>query len=175
MRMFGILVLGLLTTVTALSAHASDETRALSDEQWSDDLQQLSSSIKEIHFKPFHVFSEAEFDVAIKELESQISRLSDADIIVAMAKIVAKLGDGHTRLHIPRLYPELALQAELGHSGTKPPKVESLRFRQSPVRFELFHDGLFVVGARPEYQHLLEQEVVYFDETPVARAFELAK
>ena len=175
MRMFGILALGLLTTVSALPSHASGETRVLSDEQWSDDLHQLSASIKEIHFKPFHVFPEAEFDAAIIELGSQIPRLSDADIIVTMAKIVAKLGDGHTRLHIPRLYPELALPAELGHSGTKPPKIESLRFRQSPVRFELFHDGLFVVGARPEYQHLLEQEVVYFDETPVDRAIELAK
>ena len=124
--------------------------RALSDQEWCGDLQQLSSAIKEIHFKPFHNVPEADFDAAIEELEARVPHMSDAEVIVGMAEIVAQLRDGHTRLHIPRLYPEFALEAELGHSGTPPPKVDSLRFRQSPVRFELFEDGLFVVSARPD-------------------------
>ena len=175
MRMRRVFTLSLLIIVTALPCHALAATRALSDQQWADDLRQLSSSIKEIHFKAFHVFSEAEFDAAIEELEAQIPRLSDADIIVNMARIVAKLRDGHSRLHIPRLYPELALPAELGHSGTPAPKFDSLRFRQSPVRFGLFDDGLFVIGATPEYRQLIKQRVLQIDETTVDRALELVR
>ena len=149
--------------------------RALSDQQWRDDLHQLSSAIKEIHFKPFHNVSEADFDAAIKDLEAQVSHMSDAEIIVGMAKIVAQLRDGHTRLHIPRLYPEFALEAELGHSGTAPPKVDSLRFQQSPVRFELFEDGLFVVSARPDYRDLIGQKVVDFGARTASEAIEAVK
>ncbi|NNF66575.1 MAG: hypothetical protein HKM98_03605 [Gammaproteobacteria bacterium] len=149
---------------------AAAEARALSDRQWIDDLQQLATSVKEIHFKPFHVVSEADFDSSVAELQSQIPGLTDKEIIVGMAKIVAMPGDGHTRLHIPRLYPQLALIAELGHSGTAAPKVDALRFMQSPVQLALFSDGLFVVAARPEYRRLISQRVLYIDETPIAEA-----
>lgn len=165
---FLILLIGLTVSVAA-------GARALSEQQWRDDLQQLSSAIKEIHFKPFHNLSEADFDAAIGELEAQVPHMSDAEIIVGMAKIVAKLRDGHTRLHIPRLYPEFALEAELGHSGTAPPKVDSLRFRQSPVRFELFEDGLFVTSARPDYRELIGRKALKFDTTAVGEAIEAVR
>ena len=164
-----------LCFLIALTPRVAVSTGALSDQQWRDDLHQLSTAVKEIHFKPFHNLSEAEFDAATKDLETQIPHMSDAEVIIGMAKIVAQLRDGHTRLHIPRLYPELALQAELGHSGTAPPKVESIRFRQSPVRFELFEDGLFVVGAHPDYLDLVGQKVLKFDTTPVAEAIEAVR
>ena len=165
----------LLCLLMLLTSSAAASARALSDQQWRDDLHQLSSAINKVHFKPFHNLSEAEFDAATKELEAQIPHMSDAEVIIDMAIIVAQLRDGHTRLHIPRLYPEFALEAELGHSGTAPPKVDSLRFRQSPVRFELFDDGLFVVGAHPDYLDLIGQKVLNFDTTPVAEAIEAVR
>ncbi len=165
---FLCLLIGLTFSVAA-------SARALSDQQWRDDLHQLSSAIKEIHFKPFHNVSEADFDAAVGELDAEVPHMSDAEVIVGMAKIVAQLRDGHTRLHIPRLYPEFALEAELGHSGTEPPKVESIRFRQSPVRFELFEDGLFIVGAHPDYLDLVGQKVLEFDTAPVTEAIEAVR
>ena len=147
----------------------------LSDTQWSEDLAQLSSAVKEIHFKPFQVLPEAEFDDAVERLNRRIPALSDAEIVVEMAKIVAALHDGHTRLQIPRLYPELALAAELGHSGTAPPRVDSLKFGQSPARFGLFDDGLFVIDAAPEYRELIGQAVRFFDATPADDAIERVK
>lgn len=164
-----------LSLLVGLTFSVAAGASALSDQQWRDDLHQLSSAIKEIHFKPFHKLSEADFDAAIGELEAQVPHMSDAEVIVGMAKIVAQLRDGHTRLHIPRLYPEFALEAELGHSGTAPPKVDSLRFRQSPVRFELFDDGLFVVGAHPDYLDLIGQKVLRFDTTTVGEAIEVVR
>ncbi|MDH3645674.1 MAG: hypothetical protein OER80_02775 [Gammaproteobacteria bacterium] len=167
--------LGLILLITSALCHASNESRTISDKLWADDLQQLVASIKETHFKPFHVLSESDFDADVARLKSQISDLSEREIIVRMAQIVARLGDGHTRLHIPRLYPELALPAELGHSGTEPPKFDSLKFGQSPVCFELFNDGLFVVAARPEYRDLITHKVLSFDKTLVDDAIERVK
>ncbi|MDH3587866.1 MAG: S41 family peptidase [Gammaproteobacteria bacterium] len=176
MEVMEIAVPTLMLLIATMTCHgASNEARTISDQQWTADLQQLATSIKTIHFKPFHVLPEVEFNAAVEQLESQIPELSEREIIVRMAEIVARLGDGHTRLHIPRLYPELALPAELGHSGTKPPKFDSLKFRQSPVRFQLFSDGLFVVAATPRHRDLIGQKVLSFDETPVDEAIEASK
>ena len=160
-----VLLLGCLLFVAASMPTASAQSRALSDEEWSADVRQLAAAIRDIHFKPFHVTTEASFDTAIEDLEARLGELSDAEIIVEMAGIVAALRDGHTRLHIPRLYPELALPAELGHTGTPPPKVASLMFRQLPVSFGLFDDGLFVIAATAPYQHLVGQQVTHFDNS----------
>ena len=146
------------------------EDRALSDEQWVADIEQLSAAIKDIHFKPFHNVTEAEFDTAIRALTESVPTRSDEEIIVAMVEIVARLQDGHTRVHIPRLYPEFALEAELGHGGTPPPKIDSLKFAQLPVQFGLFDDGLFVIDARPGHAGLIGRRVTAFDDTPVDEA-----
>ncbi len=151
-------------------AHAGD--RALTDQQWREDLKQAVTAIREIHFKPFTQVPETAFDAAVSSLNESIPQKSDAEIIVSMAKIVALLRDGHTRLHLPRQHPDLALEAELGHGGTAPPKIEALRFSQLPVRFELFADGLFVIGATEQHRALVGHRVIAFDEMPVEEAIE---
>lgn len=159
-----------------LATHLVDAgPRALSDREWREDLDQLAVAIREIHFKPFHNLPEAEFEKAVGMLADEIPEKSDAEVIVAMAAIVARLQDGHTRLHLPRLYPELALEAELGHTGTPPPRVDSIRFAQSPLRFEWFDDGVFVVGAQPDYAHLIGERVVRVDATPIDDALEAVR
>lgn len=157
---------GILLTV----APANADVRALTDAQWRADIRQMTAAIKEIHFKPFHNVTEADFDASVGALLDGLPRKSDREIIVAMAEIVAMLRDGHTRIHIPRVYPEFALEAELGHAGTPPPKIASLRFPQLPVRFELFDDGLFIIAARPEHAGLIGHRVVAFDDTGVDEA-----
>lgn len=154
-------------------AYASD--RALSDAQWRDDVEQMSGAIKDNHFKPFHNITEAEFDDAVVALKENIPGMSDEEIVVAMAEIVARLEDGHTRVHIPRLYPEFALEAELGHGGTPPPRVDSLKFSQLPVRFELFDDGLHIIAAQPGHAHLIGERVTALDDTPVDTAIEMVR
>lgn len=145
--------------VSGFGVAAADQQRALTDQQWREDLEQLSTAIKEIHFKPFHNVSEDDFDKSVESLSASIPSLSDSEIIVSMAKIVAQLQDGHTRIHLPRKYPEFALEAELGHGGTPPPKVEALKFDQLPVAFDLFEDGLFITAATAEYKHLTGRQV----------------
>jgi len=163
-----VTVCHVILLLAAAPAFAGD--RALSDEQWEADIEQMSAAIKDVHFKPFHNVAEAEFDRAIQALTGDVPIMTDEEIIVAMARIVARLQDGHTRVHIPRLYPELALEAELGHGGTPPPKVESLKFAQLPVQFGLFDDGLYVIAALPGHAGMIGQQVTAFDDTPADEA-----
>lgn len=166
-----IMITSLFNSV--LSAQTATHTMTL--DLWREDLNQLSTTVKEIHFKPFHNITEQEFDESVARLEQNIAALNDAEIIVEMAKIIATLNDGHSRLHIPRLYPEFALEAELGHSGTTPPNFEELKFHQSPLQFQLFDDGVFVIAATSTYQNLIGHRVVALDSTPIDEALDLVK
>ena len=164
----------LCSFIQAAVAHHQPQ-RSLTDEQWRADLTQLSDSIKGTHFKPFAEVSEEDFDVAIAALKQDLPGLPDAAIIMEMARIVALMRDGHTRLHLPREYPMFALEAELGHSGTPPPHIDALRFRQLPVRFGLFEDGLFIIAAAPEHVALIGHKVARIGHTPTDAAIERVK
>ncbi len=165
-------VLGTALLIVAAPTLVVGAERTLSDEEWQSDLRQLDAAIKETHFKPFHNLTQAEFDTRIAALAERIPELDDAGIMVAMAEIVAALGDGHTRLHLPRLYPELALAAELGHTGTPPPHHDSLRLSQLPVRFEWFDDGVFIVAATQSHTDLIGHRVTAIDGSGIEEALQ---
>lgn len=139
---------------------SADGNRVLTDSQWLADIGQAEQAIRDIHFKPFHQVDEAQFDAAISALEARVPELTDDEIIIGLARAVALLRDGHTRLHLPRQFPQFALEAELGHSGTPAPKYEGLKFHQLPVQFGLFSDGLFVTAAVGEFERLVGNRVV---------------
>jgi hypothetical protein len=148
--------------------------RTLTDQQWRADIAQAAQSIKEIHFKPFTMVTEPDFDAAIADLEQRVPELTDDAIIISLAQIVARMHDGHTRVHLPRQYPQFALEAELGYSETEPPKFDSLKFHQLPVQFERFEDGVFVIGAILAHQSLIGQKVIRMRQVSIEDAFERA-
>lgn len=170
-----IIGLAILVCLSNSGTNAQAVYTTMNPELWREDLDQLSRTVKEVHFKPFHFITESEFDASVYELEQNIESLNDAEIIVEMAKIVAAFRDGHSRLHIPRLYPEFALEAELGHSGTEPPKIENLKFHQSPLRYQLFDNGVFVIAATETYRELIGHRVVAFDSTEINEVLEIVK
>lgn len=161
-----------LTALIFGLANVSGNAQSLSPEQWQQDLDQLTTAVREIHFKPFHTLPEDEFQSAIDSLHERIPELTDQAIILEMAAIIARFRDGHSRVHIPRLYPELALEAELGHSGTPPPKVDALKFMQSPLQFQLFDDGVYVIAAIEQYQQLIGHKVLEFDNSTIEQALD---
>jgi hypothetical protein len=89
--------------------------------------------------------------------------LSRAERITGFARLVAMVGDGHTWMPMHRL----------PFDGLPPgPGFASL-----PIRFELFDDGLYVVGALHSHADLLGARVTGFGNVPadeaVARVMEL--
>jgi Peptidase family S41 len=108
---------------------------------WNADLDHLRSELPKMHANAFHTLSRAEFERELDSMESRSAAMQPHEIVVDLARIVARVGDGHTRLTFPG---EGFFQ---GHSGTAPPKDPSLVFHVLPVRFAIFEEGLMIVRA----------------------------
>src|SRR5215471_2289306 len=99
LRNLAILVLGTWIPVCpTLGA-----TEQLTPEQWQQDLRAFSEQAPKVHKNLFHAMSREQFEASLKQLHDRIPSLSRNQIIVELARIVAKIGDGHS--YIPFLEP----------------------------------------------------------------------
>ncbi len=105
------------------------------DDGWRYDLAFLAREIKRLAYAPFAVQPEAEFDRVVAEIDIAIPGLTDAQILVAMMKLVRHLNDGHARVTWPEHDQEMSAML--------------------PVDLFMFDEGLYVIGAAAEYEHLL--------------------
>jgi hypothetical protein len=127
---------------------------ALSPAQWRQDLAYLAAQIPKVHPEAFHHVSQATFDAAVADLDTQIPTLSDHDAELALTRLVALLGEGHSRISLPGLPDPMSDVPEL-----TPVKEPRLAFHRAPVRFFAFSDGLYIVAATPEYRSLIGARV----------------
>ncbi len=156
----------LLLILAPLCAHASP--RLLDDAAWRGDLAEMAATVKENHPAPYRHVSEEDFNSAVEALDTRIPKLTDKQIIVEMAKIIALVSDGHTRLSIPRQHHNLAFS--FSHSSPKEPTHKAMNFASLPFRFQVLEGGLYIVKASEQYAHLVGAEVIAFGDTPVADA-----
>ncbi|WP_448568923.1 TPR end-of-group domain-containing protein [Thalassotalea ganghwensis] len=113
-------------------------------EGWRLDLNYLLSEIKRLHVAPYHSISETELTAKAKQLYDKIPNLSDDQIVFGLMELLGNIGNGHNFI-IPAW----------GKKGN---------FQQLPVQFYQFSDGLYVVNASDEYQHLVGARVLKFNE-----------
>src|SRR5579862_2802987 len=128
-----LLILGASGRFLSVAAARPSDMLASSEEsqRWREDLRYLSRMLQQVHKNAFHKVSRQDFETAVRKLDEQIPTLSRQRIIVELQRIVALVGDGHTRIE---LYSD--------------PKVA---FHRYPIRFYFFKDGLFVRSAAREY------------------------
>ncbi len=157
---------GLLAWAASLAAFAGPQI--LTTEQWREDLLQLSNAITRQHPMPFRAVDQAAFAALVANLENDLPAMTDKEIIVRLCGIVAAVRDGHTRLSIPRQHPAIGL--EFGHTGTSPPNFPELAFRQLPLAFEQFEDGVFVVAASAGHRDTIGARLVAIEGTPAPEA-----
>jgi len=124
-----------LTLAIAVSAHATD---------WNSDLDLLRRELPKMHPNAFHATTREVFEASIEKLKSEAPSLPPHVVVAEIARIVASIGDGHTRLTIP-VDPNSGFF--LGHTTTTLPAEDALRFHPLPVRFFRYTDGLFVTAA----------------------------
>lgn len=124
-----------LTLVIAASAHATD---------WSSDLDLLRRELPKMHPNAFHATTREAFDASIEKLKNDAPSLPPHVVVADIARIIASVGDGHTRLTMP---VDANSGFFLGHTTTPLPADDALRFHPLPVRFYRFADGLFVTAA----------------------------
>src|SRR3954452_1085159 len=105
-----------LALAAAISAHATDCT---------SDLDLLRREVPKMHPNAFHATTREAFDAAIDKLKSDAPSLPPHLVVAEIARIVASIGDGHTRLTIP-VDPNAGFF--LGHTTTPLPADDTLRF-----------------------------------------------
>ena len=109
------------------------------DDGWRYDLAFLAREIKRLAYAPFAIQPEAEFDLAVAELDDAIPGLDDTQILIGLMKLVRYLDDGHARIAGPKEDKELS--------------------RMLPVDMFLFTEGLYVIGTAPGCERLLGARV----------------
>jgi hypothetical protein len=109
---------------------------AISKAQWQEDLKYFAKELPKRHKNLFHTMSREQFDQAVAELEAAIPSLAGHQILVHMRQITAKVGDGHTGVHLSR------------------------SLRRYPLALYWFGNELRVVAATREYERALGTRVV---------------
>lgn len=160
----------LLVCLGPCGVSASSDSRILSDSEWAEDIRAVATAIKDIHPRPFRDTDQVSFEAATRDLLDDLPELTDKEVIVRLAALVALIDDGHTRLAIPREHPQIGL--EFGHTPTPEPAHPGLRFRQLPIAFEQFDDGIFVTSASADHAHLIGLRLGTIDGMPAAEAME---
>ena len=122
----------------------------LTAEQWREDLRTAQHEIETRHPNPYNRTSKAKLDAAFADLDRRIPTASRNQIIVEMMRIVAMVGDGHTRID--------------------PRKDEDFRFASLPLKLYDFDDGLFIRAAEPRWAKLVGWRVEAIGGVPVAEA-----
>jgi hypothetical protein len=90
------------------------------------------------HPKPFYCVAVADFRQAIDELKTEIPGMSDGEIVVGLARIVAFI-DGHSAIR----------------SFNEPDSI-----RLYPLRLYMFNDSLHVIGPQAPYGETIGGQVI---------------
>jgi len=117
--------------------------------RWRQDLHYLATELPRLHKNLFFQITEEEFQHAVAQLYEAIPSMRDDEIIIGIARVVAMVGDGHTRLNL--------LQEAAG-------------FRVYPLSLYWFKDGLYVVKTTSEYSRVLRSRVVQIGDTDIEEA-----
>ena len=132
----------------------ADVSKMTRDEGWRFDLALLAREVKRKGYAPgvARQFSKEEFDVAVGKLNNDIPKLTDAQILIELMKLMRKLGDGHTGI-LGRLDNADAALAV-------------------PLQFYLFKEGLFVIATDPQHKDLLGSQVLRFGDSTVTQVMQ---
>ncbi|HLZ13656.1 MAG TPA: hypothetical protein VKP58_13800 [Candidatus Acidoferrum sp.] len=160
----GALAFLALAMTLAVPAEAQN---VLTAAEWREDLKNLAVLVPKAHRNAFHSISQDSFTAAVAEIDRQIPSMSDYDAMVAIARLVAMLGDGHSRVSLPGLIDPMSDRPSITQ-----PKDARLAFHQLPVKLHAFSNGLFVIAATNDFKQLLGAQVLQIGAYPVQKALE---
>ena len=123
--------------------------------QWREDLAYLARELPRRHKNLFHTMRREQFDSALAVLDRKLPTLARHQVIVELARIVARVGDGHTNV-----------------APTRDPKIG---FRTYPVKLYFFKDGLFIRSATREQADLVGAKVVRIGRLTTAQAYDAVR
>jgi len=125
--------------------------------RWVEDIDTLQTELFRIHPDPFAEVSQGSLEEAFAELKESLPNRGHEEIVVELARILASLGDGHTRVTLPLSADSGFFQ---GHSATELLEVPDLVFHPLPLRLRLLEDGVFVEQIAEEHARYVGSEIV---------------
>jgi hypothetical protein len=157
----GILVVGAaaaacIAVLAPPDPAAAQSLRAgdLPAEAWRSDLRRLERAFPERHLDAFHDMSRHGFEAGLQRLWERVGALPDHAVVVRLARVVNRVGDGH--------------------SGLRLPSDTALSFRSLPLELRVFPGGIFVVAAAPEHADLVGARLLAVNDLPAAAVFRQA-
>ncbi|HEU5167860.1 MAG TPA: hypothetical protein VFU29_20085 [Chitinophagaceae bacterium] len=104
---------------------------AITSAQWQEDIKYFGEQLVKKHKNAFHHVSKEEFEKDIDQLYNDAPSLKDYQVIVRLMQITAKIGDGHTGVHLPN------------------------SFKRYPVALNWFGNELYVIATTALYKEAL--------------------
>ncbi|MDP8908527.1 MAG: hypothetical protein M3N47_05285, partial [Chloroflexota bacterium] len=117
--------------------------------QRREDLDHLANGLRREHRNLYHCVSREAFDAAVRTLDGRIPSLADHEAVVALARLVAMIGDGHTVLRLS----------------------EVRGFSRYPIVLERFGDGLFVRAISGELALAAGARLMAIEDVPADEAY----
>jgi hypothetical protein len=140
---------GALALVILLTACATrNATTDITPEAWREDLRYLAGELPGRHVNAFHTITRERFANEVAKLDAAIPRLSNDEIVVALMRTVALVGDGHTHLDLPPSFPRY------------------------PIELHWFGEELRVVAAGAPYHAVVGARVIGIGTVPLADLME---
>lgn len=119
---------------------------------WRTDLEVLGTQLEARHPDLYHSISREAFRAGLAEIRDRVTSLSDDGIALALARLLARVEDGHTL--VPLRWDE------------------SLAYRRLPLEFIRTREGLFVLGADSSLTNVAGSRVVRIGSLPVEQALD---
>ena len=144
---------------------AAPPAASVTVEQWRTDLEWLRAELPKRHPDPFLHWPQVECEAAFDGLHAELPDLAEHERVVQLARLLATLRDGHTRLTLPYA-PGTGFF--IGHTETPTARVGV--FGHLPLRLLAAADGFVVAAVPPEHVALLGARVLAIDGKPVEEA-----
>lgn len=146
-RTFALALLAGLTlcTFSACSDDIEVKEHCVAGTAWDHDYNVLVSGLLQLQAEPFAEISREAFFAQVDELCAALPGLTDHQVKLEMARIVALIRDGHTVLFV----------------GTGSPTVTIF-----PMRAAWFSDGLHVTGAHQSLSEIVGTRIVSIEGRP---------
>ena len=134
----------LIAVFSALCSFLHAQTHInITTAQWQEDIRYFKEQMVKKHMNAFHRVSKEEYEKDMEQLYNDVPSLKDYQIIVRLKQVTSKIGDGHTRIHMPA------------------------SFKHYPVRFNWFGDELYVIASIPRYREALGTRLSKIGNTTV--------
>lgn len=133
------------TEEVATNRVGSNETRKLTKEQWSEDIDYLKETLEKNHKNLYHKITKEDLEKQCNDLKKELNKLTDLQVKLRLKEIVASIGDAHTTLNI----------------GSD----ENIVFY--PIYVKWFGEELKIDATDEEHKDIIGKTLIAIDNTPI--------